>query len=105
MQYQDIYQFILAEEQNFKTARIEVAGSYFWSFFEHVLKTTLYKLSKFIKNPDDESKPFKNIIRPILNLQYRAEGFDVKDIELYVDNAEKYYKSFLLRKYFIVGTV
>src|SRR3990167_2568665 len=98
MQYTDKYKFLLGEETLFKTARIEVAGNYFWSFFEHVLKSVLYKFSQFVKGPD-ENKPFKNIIRPILNLQYRAEGFDVKDIELFINDSEKYYKSFLIKKY------
>lgn len=34
-----------------------------------------------------------------MNLQYRAEGFDVKDIVLYVDDADKYFLSFLVKKY------
>ena len=98
MFYQDKYLFIISEEEKFKTARTEVAGSYFWSFFEHILKTVLYKNSQFFDKPDN-NKPFKNIIRPILNLQYRAEGFDVKDIELFIKDSEKYFKSFLIRKY------
>ena len=98
MTYQTVYQFITSQEENFKTAKIEVAGGWFWNFFDHVLTTVLYKNSKFIKNPNS-SRPFKNIIRPILNLQYRAEGFDVKDIELYVNEAKNYFKSFLIRKY------
>src|SRR3990167_8236998 len=98
MQYTDKYKFILGEEQLFKTARIEVAGNYFWSFFEHVLKTFLYMNSQFIKGPD-ENKPFKNIILPIINLEKRLEDFDVKDIELFVNDSEKYFKSFLIRKY------
>jgi hypothetical protein len=32
-------------------------------------------------------------------VSYRTEGFDVKDIELYVDNPDEYYKSFLVKKY------
>ena len=98
MQYKNLYDFLLGEEQAFKTARIEVAGSWRWSFYEHVLKTVLYLNSQFIKGAD-ENKPFKNIIRPIINLQNRAEGFDVKDIELFVNDSEKYYKSFLIRKF------
>src|SRR3990167_8367515 len=98
MQYTDKYKFLLGEETLFKTARIEVAGNYFWSFFEHILKSFLYKNSQFVKGPD-ENKPFKNIIRPILNLQYHTEGFDVKHIELFINDSEKYFKSFLIRKY------
>src|SRR3990167_6021098 len=70
-----------------------------WSFREHVRLTVLYKNSQFDTGKSDD-KPFKNIIRPILNLQYRAEGFDVKDIVFYVNDKENYYKSFLVKKKF-----
>lgn len=68
----------------------------------HIQKAILYKNSQFIEGNSDaerQFKPFKNIIRPILNLQYRAEGFDVKDIVLYVDSSGKYHLSFLAKKY------
>lgn len=99
MLYQSIYQYITSEEENFKTNKIEVAGGYFWNFYTHILTTALYKLSQFLKGTGDENRPFKNIIRPILNLQYQTEGFDIKDIELYVDDAKHYAKSFLVRKF------
>ena len=98
MVYQTIYQFVTAQEESYKTSKIEVAGGWFWNMFSHILQTVLYKNSQFLKNPGS-SRPFKNIIRPILNLQYRAEGFDVKDIELYVNEVKNFFKSFLLRKY------
>jgi len=92
-----IYDYIPAEETNF-TLPITVEENYDWNFREQVRTAVLYKSSIFLGGPD-ENKPFKNIIRPNLNLQYRAEGFDVKDIHLYVDDSYKYFKSFLLRKY------
>ena len=71
-----------------------------WNFKDHIRRSFLYKHSQFETNNEDRDKrPFKNIVRPILNIQYRTEGFDVKDIELYVDNADTYYKSFLVKKY------
>ena len=36
---------------------------------------------------------FFPFIIPILNIQFRTEGFDVKDIELYVDKPDEYFKS------------
>ncbi len=79
---------------------IPLEDGWFWSFKDHVRRSFLYKHSQFEKNNDNRDKrPFKNIIRPILNIQYRTEGFDVKDIEIYVDNSDTYYKSFLVKKY------
>src|SRR3990167_8118393 len=72
-----------------------------WSMKDHLRRSFLYKNSQFeLDNDDRDSRPFKNIVRAILNVQYRTEGFDVKDIELYVNEAENYYKSFLTRKFF-----
>ncbi len=66
---------------------------------DHIEKTILYKNSEYVDGNPGKLKPFKNIIRPILNLAYRAEGFDVKDIELFINNRKDYYKSFLVKKF------
>ena len=97
MKHQDIFSYITQEEANYQLP-IEVIDGYSWSMRDHIKQSTLYKNSKFTTG-DDPNKPFKNIVRPILNLQYRAEGFDVKDIEPYIDDYEQFYKSFLVRKY------
>ena len=55
--------------------------------YERIKLSTLYKYSQLATGKDDW-KPVKNIARPILNLQYRAEGFDVKDIKLYLDDSK-----------------
>lgn len=94
---QTIYDLITKEEKSF-LLEIPVTDSWNWSFAEHIKKSVHYKNSVFLGGKDD-NRPFKNVIRPILNVQYRAEGFDVKDIVLFVDNAEKNWKSFLVRRY------
>lgn len=67
---------------------------------EHLRRSFLYKHSQFSEDNDDRAnRPFKNVIRPILNIQYRTEGFDVKDIELYVNNSDNYWKSYLVDKF------
>ncbi len=99
MAYNSIFKYILEEEANFKTARVPIADNWEWNMYEHIQKCLMAKNSKFTKGPDDNSRPYKNIMRPILNVAYRSEGFNVKDIEPYVDNPDEYYKSFLVRKY------
>ncbi len=95
---QDVFSFITAEENNFQVLPVKIFEGYEWSMFKHIKLTTLYKNSQFESGNSDD-KPFMNIIRPILNLQYRAEGFDVKDIVLFVEEQKRYYKSFLIKKY------
>ena len=95
----DIYQYVTGEETAF-IKPISVADGWDWSMHEHRRLSFLYKNSQFADDNDDRRlRPYKNIIRSVLNIQYRTEGFDVKDIELYVNDAKKYYKSFLIKKF------
>ncbi len=94
-----VFDYIVAEEAAYRTTRVPISDGWEWNMYEHIKKSTLYKNSKFTEGPDDGSRPFKNILRPILNVAYRSEGFDVKDIEPFVNDPQHYYKSFLTRKY------
>jgi len=101
MQTNSVYDYIIAEEANYKTQQIPITDGWDWNMYEHIKKSTLYKNSKFNKGANDGTRPFKNIIRPILNVSYRSEGFDVKDIEPFVNDERFYYKSFLTRKFHV----
>lgn len=94
----DVFQYILTEEQNFKLQKIPVGDGWEWNFADHVKRSTLLKNSQY-EGGNLGDKPFKNIVRPILNVAYRAEGFDVKDIVPFVNDPDNYYKSFLVRKF------
>ena len=93
-----IYDFVI-EQENAMSSGVQIAENFSWSFKDHVSQTVHAKNSKFLKGANDYKRPYKNIILPILRLQYRTEGFDVKDIEMFVDDSQNYYKSFLVRKY------
>src|SRR3990167_7719677 len=96
-----IYEYITHEENAFAVP-IEVVAGWDWNLKEHVRLTTLYKNSQFSEGNTRslrDHKPFKNIMKPILDLQRHATGFDVKDIQLYVDSRKQYHKSFLVKKY------
>ena len=101
MKAQNIYDFITTEEANFNLP-IAVIEGWDWNFKEHINVSTLYKNSQLTTNKNKgtiDEKPVKNIVSPILDLRYRAEDIDVKDIVLYVDDPEKYHLSFLVKKY------
>lgn len=94
----NVFEYVVTEENSYQQSSIQISEKNEWSMFNHIKLTLLYKASKFESGNSDE-KPFKNIMRPILNLQYRAEGFDVKDIVLFVNEAKNYFKSFLIKKF------
>lgn len=96
---ENIYEFIKTSQTNYQKP-IQLEDGWNWSMKEHLRLSFLYKHSQFDENNDSRNtRPFKNIVKPILNIQYRTEGFDVKDIEIYVNNPDKYYKSFLVKKF------
>lgn len=67
--------------------------------YEHVDRSYMLKNSRFYLGNQDYTRPFLNLILPIANVSYRTEGFDVKDVEIFVDNSDNYHKSFLARKF------
>lgn len=97
--FNNVFDYIKAEETDFKTRQVPVADGYEFNLYEHVRMSTLFRDSKYTKGANDYSRPFKNIIRRIRNLALVAMDIDVKDIEPFVNDADNYYKSFIVRKY------
>jgi len=92
----NIYDYITMMENEYEQP-ISLDG-WEWSMKEHIHTSFFYKHGRLLTGNADD-KPVKNITKPLLNLQYRAEDIDVKDIELYVDNPTAYHLSFLVKKY------
>lgn len=79
---------------------IKLEEGWSWSMKGHLSRSYLYLNSQFEDNNENRDlRPNKNIVLPIMNVQYRTEGFDVKDINLYVNNPDEYFKSLLVNKY------
>lgn len=99
MNYPTIFDYILGEEVKYDKP-VSLAEGWDWSMKDHLRQSFLYLNSQFLENNESRDlRPNKNIILPILNIEFRTEGFDVKDIELYVDNPDEYHKSLLIKKY------
>lgn len=98
--YPEVFDYILQEETDFRTRRIPLGSNWDWNMAEHIDKSFMLKNSQFTLGDNSSMKrPFRNIIIPIANVNYRSEGFDVKNIELYVDNPDKFHMSFISRKF------
>lgn len=95
--HSDIFQLVKKEEEAFKLD-ISVNDNWRWNMRQHIIDRTTYKYGQ-LKTGDVLNTPMKNIILPILRLRYRTEGFDVKDIEPYVDDKDFYWMSLVVRKY------
>lgn len=99
IEYLTPYDYIRLQESAYQKP-IELEDGWFWSMRDHLRRSFLYKNSQFLDNNEDRYlRPNKNIILAIRNLENRLEGFDVKDIEIYVDDKDEYYQSALVKKY------
>lgn len=95
---QDIFSYIKSEENNWRTARVPLTRTKDWNMYEHIERCTNVSNGWFNKGANDGIRPYDDIVTPVVNVAFRSEGFDVKDIVPYVDDVNQAYKSFLIKK-------
>jgi len=99
MEKNNVFDYIVTEQNNFKTVRVPITDSKDWNMAEHIERCLNVSQGWYHKGKNDGTRPYKDIVTPIINVAFRSEGFDVKDIVPFVDNADESYKSFLVKKY------
>lgn len=99
MENTTVFDFIKAEENNWKTVRIPLTSSKDWNFYEHVERCTNVANAWYHTGKNDGNRPYDDIVTPIINVAFRTEGFDAKDIVPFVDDVQKSYMSFIIKKY------
>jgi len=98
-EHKDIFGYITAEKESYRTDRVPLTNSKDWNMYEHIERCTNVANAWFNKGANDGMRPYNDIVTPVIDVAFRTEGFDVKDIVPYVNSAEDYYKSFLIKKY------
>lgn len=97
----DIFNYVAGETALYKTRQVPLGDNWEWNMYDHIQHAFLFSHSKRIKGSNETFEvPFNQVIRPILNFQYRTEGFNVVDVVPFVDNAENYHKSLLVKKFY-----
>lgn len=96
---QNIFSYITSEEKNYRTVRVPLTNSKDWNMYEHIQRCTNVANGWFHRGANDGNRPYSDVVTPIINVAFRTEGFDVKDIIPFVNDAHLYYKSFLIKKY------
>lgn len=99
METRNVYEFINSEETNFAVIRVPLTRNKDWNFKEHVERCTAVSNGWYFSGKNDGKRPYDDIVTPIINVAFRSEGFDVKDIVPFVNDADNYYKSFLIKKF------
>jgi len=95
----DVFSYITTEEANWRTARVPLTNSKSWNMYEHIQRCTNVANGWFNRGANDGKRRYDDIVTPIIDVAFRTEGFDVKDIIPYVDDAQYFYLSFLVKKY------
>lgn len=98
MQDQDIFSYIISEENNWRTAQVPLTRTKSWNMYEHIERCTNVANGWFNKGANDGLRPYDDIVTPVINVAFRSEGFDVKDIVPFVDDVDQAYKSFIIKK-------
>ena len=99
MEEKTVFDFIKAEENNWKTVRIPLTSSKDWNMYEHIERCTNVANAWFHTGKNDGLRPYDDIVTPVINVAFRTEGFDAKDIVPFVDDVQKSYMSFIIKKY------
>lgn len=99
MENTDIYSYIKTEENRWKTEQVPLTRSKSWNMYEHLERCFNVANGWFHLGKNDGQRPYNDIVTPIIDVAFRSEGFDVKDIVPYVDDVEQAYKSFIIKKY------
>ena len=95
----NVFDYIKAQKTAYETRGIQLTPNWEYHMPKDIERAYSLKNSKFTKGNNDFKRPFDNIIIPIANVNYRTEGFNVKDIDPYVDDPDYYHLSLLARKY------
>lgn len=99
MENESVFDYIKNQEVNWKTARVPLTSSKDWNMSEHIERCTNVANGWFNTGKNDGIRPYDDLVTPIINVAFRSEGFDAKDIVPFVDDMNKSYMSFIIKKY------
>jgi len=95
----DVFSYIKKEENDWRTVRVPLTRSKDWNMYEHIERCTNVANAWYHSGANDGLRPYDDIVTPVINVAFRSEGFDVKDIVPYVNDAQESYKSFIVKKF------
>ena len=99
MEEQDVYSYIQSEQNNWKITRVPLTRSKDWNMSEHIERCLAVSNGYFFEGKNDGNRPYDDIVTPVIDVAFRLEGFNVKDIVPYVNGIHEAYKSFFVKKF------
>jgi len=95
----NVFDYIKQEENTWKTEKVPLTNSKEWNMKDHIERCMNVANGWFHNGENDGLRPYNDIVTPIIDVAFRLEGFDVKDIVPFVDDITENHKSFLIKKY------
>lgn len=89
----------MSEKNSWKTTRVPLTNAKDWNMSEHIERCFNVANGWFHQGANDGMRPYDDIVTPVIDVAFRLEGFDVKDIVPYVNDIEESYKSFMVKKF------
>jgi hypothetical protein len=99
METTTVFDYIKTQQNLWKTERIPLTRSKSWNMSEHIERCTNVSNGWFHEGTNDGMRPYDDLVTPIIDVAFRSEGFDVKDIVPFADEINQSYKSFLVKKF------
>lgn len=99
MEDQTVFDYIKQQETSWKTSRVPIISSKDWNMAEHIERCTAVANGWFFTGKNDGLRPYDDLVTPIINVAFRSEGFDAKDIVPFVNKASNDHLSFIIKKY------
>lgn len=99
MEEQDVYSYIQSEQNNWKITRVPLTRSKDWNMSEYIERCLAVSNGYFFEGKNDGNRPYDDIVTPVIDVAFRLEGFNVKDIVPYVNGIHEAYKSFFVKKF------
>lgn len=99
MEEQDVFLYIQSEATNWKVTRVPITKSKDWNMSEHIERCLAVSNGFFFEGKNDGNRPYDDLVTPVIDVAFRLEGFDVKDIVPYVNHIHENYKSFFVKMF------
>jgi len=94
------FEYIKMQENAFRVDRVPLTRSKSWSMYEHIERCTNVANAWFNRGSNEDGlRPYNDIVTPIIDVAFRSEGFDVKDIVPFVNDSDSYHLSLIVKKY------
>lgn len=94
----EVYKYIQNEETAYHSVRVPLTNSKDWNMAEHIERCYNVANAYYHSGKNDGLRRYDDIVTPVINVAFRSEGFDVKDIIPFVNDATDSYKSFIIKK-------